>query len=135
MSATEFSARHRVAGITARKARRIADLIRGRSVNEALELLQFALIDEEAWRYVSARTSARYLPIDRRHVFAGFKRLAGGTRPDHVGVSAYDGMQLIYLALAKTGGKTDGDALIAAMKGLSWESPREIGRASCRERV
>jgi large subunit ribosomal protein L22 len=42
MSATEFSARHRFAGITARKARRIADLIRGRSVNEALELLQFA---------------------------------------------------------------------------------------------
>jgi large subunit ribosomal protein L22 len=42
MSATEFSARHRFAGITARKARRIADLIRGRSVNEALDLLQFA---------------------------------------------------------------------------------------------
>lgn len=42
MSATEFSARHRFAGITARKARKIADLIRGRSVNEALELLQFA---------------------------------------------------------------------------------------------
>jgi large subunit ribosomal protein L22 len=44
MSATttaEFSASHRFA-LTARKARRIADLIRGRSVNEALELLQFA---------------------------------------------------------------------------------------------
>ena len=38
----EFSASHRFARITARKARRIADLIRGRSVNEALELLQFA---------------------------------------------------------------------------------------------
>ena len=35
-------ARHRFARITARKARRIADLIRGRSVNEALELLEFA---------------------------------------------------------------------------------------------
>jgi large subunit ribosomal protein L22 len=43
MSATiEFSASHRFARITARKARRIADLIRGRGVNEALELLQFA---------------------------------------------------------------------------------------------
>jgi large subunit ribosomal protein L22 len=42
MSTTEFTARHRFAGITARKARRIADMIRGRSVNEALELLQFA---------------------------------------------------------------------------------------------
>ncbi|HEV8111238.1 MAG TPA: 50S ribosomal protein L22 [Planctomycetota bacterium] len=37
----EFSARHRFAHITARKARYVADLIRGRSVNEALELLQF----------------------------------------------------------------------------------------------
>jgi len=42
MSATrEFTARHRFAHITARKARYVADLIRGRSVNEALELLQF----------------------------------------------------------------------------------------------
>jgi large subunit ribosomal protein L22 len=39
---TEFVAKHRFARITARKARRIADLIRGRSVNEALELLTFA---------------------------------------------------------------------------------------------
>lgn len=38
----EFVAKHRFARITARKARRIADLIRGRSVNEALELLAFA---------------------------------------------------------------------------------------------
>lgn len=38
----EFMARHRFARITARKARLIADLIRGRSVNEALELLEFA---------------------------------------------------------------------------------------------
>ena len=39
-------------------------------------------------------------------------------------VGGYDGMHLIYEALKKTGGKTDGDALIAAMKGMSWESPR-----------
>ena len=37
----EFTARHRFAHITARKARYVADMIRGRSVNEALELLQF----------------------------------------------------------------------------------------------
>jgi large subunit ribosomal protein L22 len=42
MSTTlEFVAKHRFARITARKAMRIADLIRGRDVNEALELLQF----------------------------------------------------------------------------------------------
>jgi len=42
LAGSEFVARHRFARITARKARRIADLIRGRSVNQALELLQFA---------------------------------------------------------------------------------------------
>jgi branched-chain amino acid transport system substrate-binding protein len=33
-------------------------------------------------------------------------------------------MHLIYEALKKTGGKTDGDALVAAAKGMQWESPR-----------
>ena len=33
-------------------------------------------------------------------------------------------MHLIYEALKKTGGKTDGDSLIAAAKGMNWESPR-----------
>jgi len=41
LSEKQFTARHRFAHITARKARYVADLIRGRSVNEALELLQF----------------------------------------------------------------------------------------------
>jgi branched-chain amino acid transport system substrate-binding protein len=39
-------------------------------------------------------------------------------------VGGYDGMHLIYEALKKTGGKADGVSLIAAMKGLAWESPR-----------
>jgi len=33
-------------------------------------------------------------------------------------------MHLVYEALKKTGGATGGDALIAAMKGMAWESPR-----------
>ena len=37
-----FIAKHRFARITARKARLAADLIRGRDVNEALEVLQFS---------------------------------------------------------------------------------------------
>ena len=36
-----FMAKHRYARITARKARLAADLIRGRGVNDALEVLQF----------------------------------------------------------------------------------------------
>jgi branched-chain amino acid transport system substrate-binding protein len=45
-------------------------------------------------------------------------------RPTFHSVSGYDTMYLIMEALKKTGGNTDGDALIAAMKGMKWESPR-----------
>jgi branched-chain amino acid transport system substrate-binding protein len=44
--------------------------------------------------------------------------------PDFFSVGGYDGMHLIDAALQKTGGKTDGDSLIAAAKGMAWESPR-----------
>lgn len=44
--------------------------------------------------------------------------------PDFFSVGGYDGMHLIYEALKKTGGKTDGAALIAASKGMKWDSPR-----------
>jgi branched-chain amino acid transport system substrate-binding protein len=55
---------------------------------------------------------------------AAFEKANANTRPNFISVSAYDGMHLIYEALKKTGGKTAGDALITAMKGMSWESPR-----------
>jgi branched-chain amino acid transport system substrate-binding protein len=45
-------------------------------------------------------------------------------RPNFISVGGYDGMHLIYEALKKTGGKTDADTVVAAMKGMSWESPR-----------
>jgi branched-chain amino acid transport system substrate-binding protein len=44
--------------------------------------------------------------------------------PDFFSMGAWDGMHLIYAALKKTGGKTDGDSLIGAAKGMAWESPR-----------
>jgi branched-chain amino acid transport system substrate-binding protein len=47
-----------------------------------------------------------------------------GRNPDFFGVGGYDGMNLIYEALKKTDGNTDGEALIEAAKGMSWESPR-----------
>jgi len=49
---------------------------------------------------------------------------ASGHRANFISVGGYDGMHLIYEALKKTGGKTDADAVIGAMKGMSWESPR-----------
>ncbi len=44
--------------------------------------------------------------------------------PDFGSVGGYDGMHVIYEALKKTGGKTDGDSLIAAARGLKFDSPR-----------
>jgi branched-chain amino acid transport system substrate-binding protein len=44
--------------------------------------------------------------------------------PDMFSVGGYDGMHALYEALKKTGGKADADALIGAVKGMSWESPR-----------
>src|SRR5579863_2065355 len=44
--------------------------------------------------------------------------------PDFFSTGGYDGMHLIYATLEKTHGNTDGDALIAAAKGMSWMSPR-----------
>jgi branched-chain amino acid transport system substrate-binding protein len=44
--------------------------------------------------------------------------------PDFFSVGGYDGMHLIYAALAKTKGATDGEQLITAAKGMNWESPR-----------
>src|ERR1700728_1199299 len=44
--------------------------------------------------------------------------------PDFFAVGGYDGTRLIYEALKKTGGKADGDSLIAAATRTGWESPR-----------
>jgi branched-chain amino acid transport system substrate-binding protein len=61
-------------------------------------------------------------PINKSFV-ASFRN-AYGKRPNAVAVGGYDGMHLIFEALKKTGGKVDGDAMIAAMKEMKWESPR-----------
>jgi branched-chain amino acid transport system substrate-binding protein len=53
----------------------------------------------------------------------GFRNAYGG-RPAFHSVAGYDAMHLIYQALGKTGGAANGDALMAAMKGMKWESPR-----------
>jgi branched-chain amino acid transport system substrate-binding protein len=54
----------------------------------------------------------------------GFRKANGGLRPNFMAVGGWDGMHLIYEALKKTNGDATGDKLIAAMKGMAWESPR-----------
>jgi branched-chain amino acid transport system substrate-binding protein len=44
--------------------------------------------------------------------------------PDFFSSGGYDGMHVIYEALKKTNGNADGDALIAAAKGMKWDSIR-----------
>jgi branched-chain amino acid transport system substrate-binding protein len=51
-------------------------------------------------------------------------KTAFGRNPDMFSAGAFDGMHVIYEALKKTGGKSDGESLINAAKGLRWESPR-----------
>lgn len=68
-------------------------------------------------------SAAHPSPKNKDYV-AAFRKANNNLRPNFASVGAYDGMHLIYEALKKTNGKTDGDALVAAMKGLKWESPR-----------
>ncbi len=71
-----------------------------------------------AYHYSDAHPSAL-----NRTFTAGFEK-ANGMRANMMGVGAYDGMALIYQALEKTHGDTDGTKLIEVMKGMAWESPR-----------
>ena len=56
--------------------------------------------------------------------FVAAYRKMFGSRPGFVAVGGYDGIHLIYRALEKAGGNSGGDALVDAMKGMAWESPR-----------
>ena len=62
-------------------------------------------------------------PANKAYV-AAFEKANNKMRPNFMSVGGYDGMHLIYEALKKTNGDTDGDKLVAAMKGMAWESPR-----------
>jgi branched-chain amino acid transport system substrate-binding protein len=61
-------------------------------------------------------------PLNREFVKAYHD--ASGRNPNIYSIGGYDGMHLIYETLRKTGGNADGDALVAAAKGMAWESPR-----------
>jgi branched-chain amino acid transport system substrate-binding protein len=68
--------------------------------------------------------SAAHDSPENKAFVAEFKKANGGMRPNLMAVQAYDGMHMIYEALKKTNGATDGTALVNAMKGLSFVSPR-----------
>jgi branched-chain amino acid transport system substrate-binding protein len=67
--------------------------------------------------------SAAHPSAPNKAYVAGFEKL-NGMRPNFHSLGGYDGMRMIYTALEKTKGNTDGEALMKAMEGQSFESPR-----------
>jgi len=67
--------------------------------------------------------SAAHDSPENKAFVAAFKAANGGLRPNFMAVSGYDGMHALIEGLKKTNGQ-GGDALVNAMKGLSWVSPR-----------
>ena len=67
--------------------------------------------------------SAAHPSPENEAFVSGFTNFAG-KRPNFMAESVYDGMHLIYEAMKKTNGDTNGDKLITAMKGMAFESPR-----------
>lgn len=58
-----------------------------------------------------------------RKFVEAFKKANAGRRPNYMAVAGFDGMRVLYQALQSTKGQ-GGDALLAAMKGQIFESPR-----------
>jgi branched-chain amino acid transport system substrate-binding protein len=68
--------------------------------------------------------SAAHASPENKAFVEAFEKANKGMRPNFMAVGGYDGMHLIYEALKKTNGDTDGDKLMAAIKGMAWASPR-----------
>ena len=68
-------------------------------------------------------SAAHPSPLNKKFVEA-FEKANKGLRPNFMAVGGYDGMRVIYEALKTTKGAGGGDALLAAMKGQVFESPR-----------
>ncbi|MCW5256149.1 ABC transporter substrate-binding protein [Verminephrobacter aporrectodeae subsp. tuberculatae] len=68
-------------------------------------------------------SAAHPSPLNKKFVLA-FEKANPGLRPNFMAVGGYDGMRMIYEALKSTRGAGGGDALLAAMKGQVFESPR-----------
>ena len=71
-----------------------------------------------AWHYEYTDKSPKNVAFVKAHNDVAKRN------PDFFSMGGYDGMHVIYEARKKAGGKTDGDSLIAAAKGLKWDSPR-----------
>ncbi|MAL02544.1 ABC transporter substrate-binding protein [Neopusillimonas maritima] len=80
--------------------------------------------DEVLGIITSHHYSAAHDSETNKEFVKAFAEANDGMRASFMGVGAYDGMHLIYEALKKAGPDATGDELLAAMKGMEWESPR-----------
>jgi branched-chain amino acid transport system substrate-binding protein len=111
-------------------AKALAD--RGIDPRKTKIMAQLELTDEPALKSMGDTalgiiTSAHYdynLNTQRNKEFVAAFNAMHKRNPDFFAVQGYDGMHLIYETLKKTAGKTDGDTLIGAAKGMSWTSAR-----------
>lgn len=67
--------------------------------------------------------SAAHDSPENRKFVAAFEKAYDGLRPNFLAVHGYDGMHMIYEGAKATNGK-GGEALLKAMKSLTFESPR-----------
>jgi branched-chain amino acid transport system substrate-binding protein len=67
--------------------------------------------------------SAAHDSPENKAFVEAFKKANNGMRPNFMAVGGYDGMHLLYEGLKKSNG-AGGQALVDAMKGLNWTSPR-----------
>ncbi|UFN47190.1 ABC transporter substrate-binding protein [Roseomonas sp. OT10] len=72
----------------------------------------------------SQHYSAAHDSDENRRFVSEFKAANNGMRPNFMAVGGYDGMALVYKGVEKAGASADGAALVEAMKGMAWTSPR-----------
>ncbi|HWK61250.1 MAG TPA: ABC transporter substrate-binding protein [Eoetvoesiella sp.] len=93
------------------------------------DLTEETLIDSLGNGVIGTITSGYYSAahdsdLNRKFV-KEYKAMFGpDAKINFMSATGYDGMAAIYAALTKTGGDSDGDKLMQAFKGMSFESPR-----------
>lgn len=68
--------------------------------------------------------SAAHDSPENKEFVKAYTQANPGRRPNMMAVAGYDGIHLVYEALKKTKGSSDGTQLLEAMKGTKFESPR-----------
>jgi len=116
------------------QARQVLDAIAAQGlVQEGIKLIATGDLTDDSFLknlgpsalgVVTAHFYSAAHPSRANRLFAEAYRAAYGETPGAMAVSGYDGARLICEALRATKGETHGEALLKAMKGAAWDSPR-----------